>query len=344
MPSSEKESARRERAEARRAGRATETARVAEARRKKEADKCVAEAQRESEKSRREKARAVSVQKAAEDKARQRETVWEAEYHQACTLARAPQWEHERIQEEAADPHRVAWRNRCQEWIAARRTASDTARVEIDREFSQWLGCAGAEQMHQDWRASLIVRARQERARQQKEVGGAHKAEEWFSRFITDRGIGTAREIEKASAVLHRQAQRGKKRAGQEQQSRRQRSRKNAARQDDSRPSAGSEEGGAKNRKRPLPECGSDSEAVSEGEQPAKRIAMGCAGDRHDVRPTPAVGAADHSWEGVAGAELASSPMAPEPTAAVEPDGGLAMGWHTAVLEYTEEFFKAAYP
>ena len=198
-------------------------------------------------------------------------------------------------------------------------------------------GQAWAEQMHQDWRASLIVRARQERARQQKEVGGAHKAEEWFSRFITDRGIGTAREIEKASAVLHRQAQRGKKRAGQEQQSRRQRSRKNAARQDDSRPSAGSEEGRAKNRKRPLPECGSDSEAVSEGEQPAKRIAMGCAGDRHDVRPTPAVGAADHSREGVAGAELESSPMAPEPTAAVEPDGGLAMGWHTAVLEHTED-------
>ena len=91
---SKKESARRERAEARRAGRATETARVAEARRKKEANKCVAEAQRESAKSRREKARAVSVQKAAEDKARQSETVWEAEYHQACTLARAPQWEH----------------------------------------------------------------------------------------------------------------------------------------------------------------------------------------------------------------------------------------------------------
>ena len=88
---------------------------------------------------------------------------------------------------------------------------------------------------------------------------------------------------------------------------------------------------------RVTPQCGSDSEAASEGEQPAKRIAMGCAGDRHDVRPTPAVGAADHSREGVAGAELESSPMAPEPTAAVEPDGGLAMGWHTAVLEHTED-------
>ena len=64
---------------------------------------------------------------------------------------------------------------------------------------------------------------------------------------------------------------------------------------------------------------------------------MGCAGGWHGVRPMPAVGAVDHSREEVAGAELESSPMAPKLTAAVEPDGGLAMGWHTKVLEHMED-------